>query len=161
LTREAAARLRAVADYTELGSGIRIAIRDLEIRGAGNLLGDEQSGHVAAVGFELYVDMLQEAIALRRGEPPAEREVRVDLPASAYARADSGPRGAARVAPPRGRAAAADEGASARLRAECEARFGPVPPPVGALLRVQALRLKLRRAGAGQLAARGGRVVIA
>jgi transcription-repair coupling factor (superfamily II helicase) len=161
LTREAAARLRAVADYTELGSGLRIAIRDLEIRGAGNLLGDEQSGHVAAVGFELYIDMLQEAIALRRGEPPAEREVRVELPVSAYVPAAYVPFEAAKIDLHRRIATAADEAAVGRLRAECEDRFGPVPPPVDALLRVQALRLKLRRAGAGQLAARGGRVVIA
>src|SRR5262249_17654140 len=62
LTAEAAQRLSALSDYTELGSGFRIAMRDLEIRGAGNLLGDEQSGHVAALGFELYMQMLDEAV---------------------------------------------------------------------------------------------------
>ena len=67
LSREAASRLRALADYTELGSGLRIAMRDLEIRGAGNLLGDEQSGHVAAIGFELYLEMLNEAVHGRAG----------------------------------------------------------------------------------------------
>ena len=63
LTEEAAARLSTLADHTELGSGFRIAMRDLDIRGAGNLLGDEQSGHVAAVGFELYCQMIDEAVA--------------------------------------------------------------------------------------------------
>ena len=67
LTREASSRLRALADYTELGSGLRIAMRDLEIRGAGNLLGDEQSGHVAAIGFELYLEMLNEAVLRGQG----------------------------------------------------------------------------------------------
>src|SRR5207302_36155 len=63
LTGEAAQRLSALSDYTELGAGFKIAMRDLEIRGAGNLLGDEQSGHVAALGFELYMQMLDEAVA--------------------------------------------------------------------------------------------------
>src|SRR5204862_5785051 len=63
LTPEAAQRLSALSDYTELGAGFKIAMRDLEIRGAGNLLGDEQSGHVAALGFELYMQMLDEAVA--------------------------------------------------------------------------------------------------
>src|SRR5439155_12701810 len=63
LTEEAANRLAALSDYTELGSGFKIAMRDLELRGAGNLLGDEQSGHVAALGFELYMQMLDEAVA--------------------------------------------------------------------------------------------------
>ena len=62
LTEEATKRLSALSDYTELGAGFKIAMRDLEIRGAGNLLGDEQSGHVAALGFELYLSMLDEAV---------------------------------------------------------------------------------------------------
>jgi transcription-repair coupling factor (superfamily II helicase) len=86
LTVEAAQRLAALSDYTELGTGFKIAMRDLEIRGAGNLLGDEQSGHVAALGFELYMQMLDEAVRAdlrsqakhrqeaeaRSGAPPAE-----------------------------------------------------------------------------------------
>src|SRR5207253_5672707 len=81
LTEEAAARLSTLADHTELGSGFRIAMRDLEIRGAGNLLGDEQSGHVAAVGFELYVSMLDEAVAALAGTSADEapEPVRMDL----------------------------------------------------------------------------------
>ncbi len=87
LSEEAGQRLATLSDYTELGSGFKIAMRDLEIRGAGNLLGDEQSGHVAAVGFELYVGMIDEAVRLaerrlRRGgrragaDGPARRRVR-------------------------------------------------------------------------------------
>ncbi len=76
LSEDAAARLSTLSDYTELGSGFKIAMRDLEIRGAGNLLGDEQSGHVAAVGFELYVSMLDEAVGCSAARPPTRRPSR-------------------------------------------------------------------------------------
>src|SRR5260370_9119743 len=87
LTAEAAQRLSALSDYPELGAGFKIAMRDLEIRGAGNLLGDEQSGHVAALGFELYMQMLDEAV--RAAEPQQEGEelaepVRLDVNVDAY-----------------------------------------------------------------------------
>ena len=89
LTEEARARLATLADHTELGSGFAIAMRDLEIRGAGELLGAEQSGHVAAVGFELYVDLLNEAVAELAGTPQAtQRPVRVDARIDAYVPAD-------------------------------------------------------------------------
>ena len=89
LTEEAAARLSTLADHTELGSGFRIAMRDLDIRGAGNLLGDEQSGHVAAVGFELYCQMIDEAVGRGARRATARREeapepVRLDVPVDAY-----------------------------------------------------------------------------
>jgi len=161
LTRDAASRLRAVADYTELGSGLRIAMRDLEIRGAGNLLGEEQSGQVAAVGFELYVDLLQEAIAARQGEGVEEREVRVEIPVSAYIPAGYVPFEAAKIDLHRRIALAGELEEVAAIRAELEDRFGPVPDPVEALLGLQELRVKLRRAGAQQLAARGGRLSVA
>jgi len=160
ITRDAAARLRAVSDYTDLGSGLRIAMRDLEIRGAGNLLGDEQSGHVAAVGFEMYVEMLQEAIAEGRGEPPPEEEVRVDIPVSAYIPADYVPLESAKIDLHRRIALAPDADALARVGAEVEDRFGEPPSPVAALLEVQRLRLLMRAAGARQAAARSGLVVI-
>src|SRR6202044_1001627 len=98
LTPEAAQRLSALSDYTELGAGFKIAMRDLEIRGAGNLLGDEQSGHVAALGFELYMQMLDEAVAAAEREAGAgqngdvEHEppepVRLDVNVDAYVPAD-------------------------------------------------------------------------
>ncbi len=160
VTREAAARLRAVADYTELGSGLRIAMRDLEIRGAGNLLGDEQSGHVAAVGFEMYVEMLQEAIAAGRGDLPPEDEVRVEIPVSAYIPADYVPFEAAKIDLHRRIALAPDVESLNRIAAEIEDRFGELPQPVHALVRVQSLRLHMRRAGARRAAARSGRVII-
>jgi transcription-repair coupling factor (superfamily II helicase) len=160
VTREAAARLRAVADYTELGSGLRIAMRDLEIRGAGNLLGDEQSGHVAAVGFEMYVEMLQEAIAEGRGEPAHEEEVRVEIPVSAFIPADYVPFEAAKIDLHRRIALAPDAESLARVASEIEDRFGELPQPVHALVRVQGLRLRMRAVGARQAAARTGRVII-
>ena len=83
LTPEAAQRLSALSDYTELGAGFKVAMRDLELRGAGNLLGDEQSGHVAALGFELYMQMLDEAVAAAGGDDGSEDEdwepVRLDV----------------------------------------------------------------------------------
>jgi transcription-repair coupling factor (superfamily II helicase) len=160
LGRDAASRLRALADYTELGSGLRIAMRDLEIRGAGNLLGDEQSGHVAAVGFELYLEMLNEAVVQGQGRDAPEREVRVEIPVSAYIPGDYVPLEAAKIDLHRRIALAADLEEVASLRAELEDRFGPVPAPVDALLAVQRVRIKLRDAGASQLAVRSGRVTI-
>ncbi|MFN8109570.1 MAG: transcription-repair coupling factor [Thermoleophilia bacterium] len=161
LTREASARLRALADYTELGSGLRIAMRDLEIRGAGNLLGDEQTGHVAAVGFELYVEMLQEAVALGQGMYVPEREVRIDIPISAYIPAEYVPFEAAKIELHRRITLATDLDAVAGLREEISDRFGEPPPGVEALLAVQSLRVRMREAGVGQAAVRGGRVVVA
>jgi transcription-repair coupling factor (superfamily II helicase) len=160
LTRDAAARLRALADYTELGSGLRIAMRDLEIRGAGNLLGDEQTGHVAAVGFELYVEMLQDAVALGQGAPIPERDVRIDIPISAYIPADYVPFEAAKIDLHRRISLAQDLEAISSLGEELADRFGPLPPGVQALLSVQRLRVRLRGLGAGQVMVRGGRVAI-
>ena len=86
-TPESQKRLEALMDFTELGSGFAVAMRDLEIRGAGNLLGSEQSGHIAAVGFEMYLRLLEEAVALARGDKSERREERpviVELPLDAY-----------------------------------------------------------------------------
>ncbi len=160
LSREAAARLRALADYTELGSGLRIAMRDLEIRGAGNLLGDEQTGHVAAIGFELYVEMLQEAVALGQGTPIPEREVRIDIPISAYIPADYVPFEAAKIELHRRISLAEDQESVAALAEEIADRFGPLPPGVRALLAVQRLRVRLRGLGGGQVSVRGGRLAV-
>jgi transcription-repair coupling factor (superfamily II helicase) len=160
LTREAAARLRALADYTELGSGLRIAMRDLEIRGAGNLLGDEQTGHVAAIGFELYVEMLQEAVALGQGTPIPEREVRIEIPISAYIPADYVPFEAAKIELHRRISLAQDVEALTALADEIVDRFGPAPRGVEALLAVQRLRVRMRELGAAQVAVRGGRIAV-
>ncbi len=160
LTREASSRLRALADYTELGSGLRIAMRDLEIRGAGNLLGDEQSGHVAAIGFELYLEMLNEAVLRGQGQAPPEREVRVNIAVSAYIPTDYVPLETAKIDLHRRIALAADLGEISTLRDEIEDRFGPIPAAVESLLTVQRVRVKLRATGASQIAVRSGRVTV-
>src|SRR5207342_2587883 len=84
LSEEAYERLKTIGEHTELGSGFKIAMRDLEIRGAGNLLGADQSGHIAAVGYDLYVQMVTEAVAELKGEVPRlPAEVKLDLPVHA------------------------------------------------------------------------------
>ena len=121
LTPEAAQRLSALSDHTELGAGFKIAMRDLEIRGAGNLLGDEQSGHVAALGFELYMQMLDEAV--RAAEPEAEGEalpepVRLDVNVDAYVPADYVPYEQAKIDVHRRLAGALELADVERLREE-------------------------------------------
>ncbi len=165
LTPEAAQRLSALSDYTELGSGFKIAMRDLEIRGAGNLLGDEQSGHVAALGFELYMQMLDEAV---REAGPAEGEdgeelpepVRLDVNVDAYVPPDYVPYEQAKIEIHRRVAGALEVADVERLREELEDRFGPVPEPLGNLLALQRARIKLGQAGARAVSFRGDRLAV-
>jgi transcription-repair coupling factor (superfamily II helicase) len=165
LTPEAAQRLSALSDYTELGSGFKIAMRDLEIRGAGNLLGDEQSGHVAALGFELYMQMLDEAV---REAGPAEGEdgielpepVRLDVNVDAYVPPDYVPYEQAKIEIHRRVAGALEVADVERLREELEDRFGPVPEPLANLLALQRARIKLGQAGARAVSFRGDRLAV-
>ena len=163
LSEEAAARLSTLSDYTELGSGFKIAMRDLEIRGAGNLLGEDQSGHVAAVGFELYVSMLDDAVAALSGDSADEaaEPVRVDLPISAYVPGDYVPYEAAKIEIHRRVAGAKEIADLIVLREELEDRFGPVPEPLDNLIRLQDARIKLGRAGARTVDFAGGRLAVA
>jgi transcription-repair coupling factor (superfamily II helicase) len=163
LTEDAAARLATLSDYTELGSGFKIAMRDLEIRGAGNLLGDEQSGHVAAVGFELYVGMLDEAVAALGGTSAEEapEPVRVDVPVDAFVPGDYVPYEAAKIEIHRRVAGAREVAELILLREELEDRFGPVPEPLENLIKLQDARIKLGRAGARTVDFRGGRMRVA
>jgi transcription-repair coupling factor (superfamily II helicase) len=161
LTEEATKRLSALSDYTELGAGFKIAMRDLEIRGAGNLLGDEQSGHVAALGFELYLQMLDEAVTSLEGEPIDEGEpVRLDVNVDAYVPADYIPYEQAKVDVHRRIAAAREVSDLGALREELEDRFGPVPEPLENLLLLQQARIKLGQAGASAVTFRGGRLAV-
>ena len=157
LTEEATKRLSALSDYTELGAGFKIAMRDLEIRGAGNLLGDEQSGHVAALGFELYLAMLDEAVAATDGTAGDEEPepVRLDVNVDAYVPADYVPYEQAKVDVHRRVAASRDVADLAQLRDELEDRFGPVPEPLENLIALQQARIKLGRAGARAVSFRG------
>jgi transcription-repair coupling factor (superfamily II helicase) len=163
LGEEAAARLSTLSDYTELGSGFKIAMRDLEIRGAGNLLGQEQSGHVAAVGFELYVSMLDEAVAALRGDSAeaAPEPVRLDVPVDAYVPGDYVPYEAAKIEVHRRIAGAREVADLIVLREELEDRFGPVPGPLENLISLQNARIKLGRAGARSVDFVGGRLSVA
>lgn len=161
LSRDAASRLRALADYTELGSGLKIAMRDLKIRGAGNLLGDEQSGHVAAIGFELYLKMLNEAVIERQGAPAPEREVRIEIPVSAHIPAAYVPMEAAKIDLHRRIAQAEGLEDLEALRGEMADRFGEPPQAVESLLAVQRLRMKARQVDAGAVAVRSGRITLA
>ena len=161
LTPEARARLATLADHTELGSGFAIAMRDLEIRGAGNLLGAEQSGHVAAIGFELYVELLGEAVAELSGTRRAvARPVRVDAQVDAFVPTDYMPAEAQKIDLHRRLALAESDDELRELRAATEDRFGPLPEPVESLFAIQDVKLKLARIGADFLVFRGGRAVV-
>jgi transcription-repair coupling factor (superfamily II helicase) len=164
LTEDAAARLSTLADHTELGSGFKIAMRDLDIRGAGDLLGDEQSGHVAAVGFELYCQMIDEAVAeadaAGEGGEEAPEPLRFDVPVDAYLPATFIPFEAAKIDVHRRVAAAGAPGELRAIRDELSDRFGPLPPEAENLLALQRARIELRLAGARSVELRGGRLSV-
>ncbi|MBA2643305.1 MAG: transcription-repair coupling factor [Actinobacteria bacterium] len=161
LTPEARARLATLADHTELGAGFQIAMRDLEIRGAGDLLGPEQSGHVAALGFELYVEMLNEAVAELTGQRRVvARPVRVDARVDAYVPATYIASEALKIDLHRRIALAEDEDELRELNEATEDRYGPVPEPVENLFAIQLAKLKLARLGADYLVYRGARATV-
>jgi len=164
LTEEAANRLAALSDYTELGSGFKIAMRDLELRGAGNLLGDEQSGHVAALGFELYMQMLDEAVR-SMGDGAVDEEdlrepVRLDVNVDAYIPVEYIPYEQAKVDVHRRIAGAREVSELVELRAELTDRFGEPPEPLENLLVLQQARIKLGQAGATAVTFRQGRLAV-
>jgi transcription-repair coupling factor (superfamily II helicase) len=162
-TVESQKRLEALMDFTELGSGFAIAMRDLEIRGAGNLLGAEQSGHIAAVGFEMYLQLLEEAVALAKGMTPERRDERpviVELQLDAYLppeyvmdeiervdlyRRASGTRSLVEV----------DD-----LAEELADRFGELPEPARNLLGLSRVKILAREAGASSITYRSGTLAI-
>jgi transcription-repair coupling factor (superfamily II helicase) len=161
LTPEARARLATLADHTELGAGFQIAMRDLEIRGAGDLLGAEQSGHVAALGFELYVEMLNEAVAELSGQARmAVRPVRVDARVDAFIPASYVASEALKIDMHRRLALVEHDDELRELRAAVEDRYGPLPEPVENLFLIQEAKLKLALIGADYLVFRGGRVSV-
>jgi transcription-repair coupling factor (superfamily II helicase) len=161
LSEEARHRLSTIADYTEIGSGYRVAMRDLELRGAGNLLGDEQSGHVAAIGFELYCELLAEAVAELQGQAvTAGRPVRVEAAVDAYVPADYVPLEAVKIDLHRRVALAGDRAELRELEAELADRFGPPPDPVRNLLLIQEVRLAAAALGMEAVTIRAGRVVV-
>ncbi|MGH3288809.1 MAG: TRCF domain-containing protein, partial [Streptosporangiaceae bacterium] len=159
LTETAYDRLATIAQHTEIGAGMAVATKDLEIRGSGNLLGGEQSGHIAGVGFDLYVRMIGEAVNELKGDGPAEKpEVRVELPINAHI-----PHGY--VAGERLRleaytriAAIDSEADVAAALEELTDRYGAPPEPVLNLLEVARLRVAARRAGLTDITAAGSHI---
>ncbi|HJR24174.1 MAG TPA: transcription-repair coupling factor, partial [Acidimicrobiales bacterium] len=148
LTEEAYERLRTIGEATELGSGFRIAMRDLEIRGAGNLLGTGQSGHIAAVGYDLYCQMVSEAVAELKGEPVREpAEIKLDLPLNAHLPREYVTKEELRLEAYRRLAAVTTDAEVDDIRAEWEDRYGPIPPPGQDLLAVGRLRAEAARTG--------------
>jgi len=159
LTETAHERLATLQQHTGIGAGLHIAMKDLEIRGAGNLLGGEQSGHVAAVGFDLYVKMIGEAVRELRGDGPAERaEVRIELPVDAHIPHDY-------ITGERLRLEAYTRIASIEtpidipaVRDELTDRFGAVPAQVDNLLAVARLRAVARHAGLTDITVQGNKI---
>ncbi len=153
LTDPAYERLRTIAEHTRLGSGLAIAGRDLEIRGAGNIVGAEQSGQIAAVGFDMYAQLLREEIADLTGEPAVdEPEIRIDLPVDAHLPADYVADANQRLELYRRIASVRDAAGVGDVRDELTDRFGTPPEPVERLLTLAALKAALRRWGVTELA---------
>ena len=149
LSEEAYERLKTIGETTELGSGFKIAMRDLEIRGAGNLLGQAQSGHIAAVGYDLYCQMVTEAVGEMKGEAPAKpvSEVKLDVPTDAYLPTDYVAKEELRLEAYRRLAGVTTASEVDDIRLEWEDRYGPVPTPADALLDVGYLRAECHRLG--------------
>jgi transcription-repair coupling factor (superfamily II helicase) len=157
LTEEAYERLKTIGEFTDLGSGFKIAMRDLEIRGAGNMLGAEQSGHIAAVGFDLYCQLVTEAVGELKGEtPPAPVEVTIDVPVDAYLPTEYLSRDDVRMEAYRRLAAVTTPADVDDIRDEWQDRYGPPPGPAAALLDVARLRAECVRTGVRSLSVQRG-----
>jgi len=152
LTEEAYERLRTIGESTDLGSGFKIAMRDLEIRGAGNLLGESQSGHIAAVGYDLYCQMVTEAVGEMKGEPVREpTEIRIDVPDHAFLPSDYVAKEELRLEAYRRLALVATRAEVDDVESEWLDRYGPVPEPARMLLTVALLRAECHRLGITEL----------
>ncbi|MET9222966.1 MULTISPECIES: transcription-repair coupling factor [unclassified Streptomyces] len=162
LTETAHERLATIAQHTEMGAGMYVAMKDLEIRGAGNLLGGEQSGHIAGVGFDLYVRMVGEAVAdyrsaLESGGEPEETllDVKIELPVDAHVPHDYAPGERLRLQAYRAIAAANTAEDIAAVREELTDRYGKLPEPVENLLLVAGLRMLARKVGVSDITLQG------
>jgi len=162
LTEQAEKRIAAIREFSELGSGIKVAMRDLEIRGAGNLLGAEQHGFVTAVGFELYMQMLQDAVQEAKGEAPVSRpEVSVDIPVDAHLPPDYAPDLNQRIDLYRRLASAPDFRRMEMLEGEIGDRYGqPLPEPVRNLVRMARLKVRCADAGVQAVATEGNLIMV-
>jgi transcription-repair coupling factor (superfamily II helicase) len=162
-TVESQKRLEALMDFTELGSGFAIAMRDLEIRGAGNLLGAEQSGHIAAVGFEMYLTLLEEAVAAAKGEPEERREERpviVELTLDAYLPPGYVMDEIERVDLYRRASGLGSLAEVEDLAEELVDRFGALPEPARNLLGLSRVKLLAREVGASSVTYRSDNLTV-
>src|SRR5436305_945636 len=142
VTPDAARRLKAIEEFTELGAGFKIALRDLEIRGAGNILGAQQSGHIAAVGYELYCQLLENSVRqLKQLPAKTPLEVNIDLPWPAYLPHDYVPGSKQRLEVYRRLARVRDAAKLDDFRQELRDRYGPPPDTAEWLLRQAELRI--------------------
>jgi transcription-repair coupling factor (superfamily II helicase) len=156
LTEQAHERLATIAQHTELGAGMYVAMKDLEIRGAGNLLGGEQSGHIEGVGFDLYVRMVGEAVQAFKGERPEEEpEVKIDLPVDAHLPTEYINVERLRLEMYRKLAEARDEERLAEVVAEMTDRYGEPPEQVSNLIAVARFRLLARAYGLTDVSVQG------
>jgi transcription-repair coupling factor (superfamily II helicase) len=159
ITPDAEKRLRALQELDELGGGLRLAMHDLEIRGAGNLLGQQQSGHISAVGFELYTRMMEEAVRGLRGEtvvPEIEPEIRLGI--AAYFPEDYVADANQRLLLYKRLASVKSEAELEELRAEITDRYGAYPPAVANLFLVMNLRRSLKASGVERISYHDGTV---
>jgi transcription-repair coupling factor (superfamily II helicase) len=155
LTPAARARLAAIQEFSQLGAGFRIAARDLEIRGAGNLLGAEQHGFLEAVGFETYCQLLEEAVAELEGRPStAQREVELRLGLDLQLPERYLPEASLRLSFYKRLAACDDEESLSALLDEMADRYGPAPKQLDELARAQRVRMAARRSGMASIARR-------
>jgi len=159
LSQEAYERLKTIGEATDLGSGFKIAMRDLEIRGAGNLLGEAQSGHIAAVGYDLYCQLVTEAVAEMKGEeiPPVIPELKLDVPSDAFLPTDYVPREESRLDAYRRLAGVRSHSDVDDIEREWLDRYGKLPAPAEALLRVGRLRAECHRIGLREVVVENGR----
>ncbi|MDP8931314.1 MAG: transcription-repair coupling factor, partial [Actinomycetota bacterium] len=160
MTEGAYERLQTIGEHARLGSGLAIALRDLQLRGAGNVVGAEQSGQVAAVGFDTYTEMLKQEIAELTGQPVEEEvEIKLELPVNAHLPTDYVPDESLRLELYQKIAAVRDAAGVKSVRAELSDRFGPPPPQAERLLAVAALKAALRRWGVTEVVLLPNRVV--
>jgi transcription-repair coupling factor (superfamily II helicase) len=158
IEEKALLRLRALEQYTELGSGFQVAMRDLEIRGAGNILGTRQHGFITAVGFEMYCRLLQEAVGQAKGEKPVmpEQAIKIDVPLEAYIPPEYISDGAARITIYQDLSAIHDRNGINEISRELADRFGPLPPPVNSMLLLMHIKICARLVGCVQVGIAGG-----
>ena len=161
LTENAYDRLATIAQHTDLGSGMAVAMKDLEIRGAGNVLGGEQSGHIEGVGFDLYLRLVGEAVSALKGDGDTDgedAEIRVELPVDAHIPHSWLPSEKVRLQAYQQIADAHDSAGLAEVRAELVDRFGTLPEPVVRLFEVAELRALVRSRGVSEVVAQGSKI---